>query len=90
MLVMSKEIRINVRTTGEVKNDLKVAARVHGLTPSSWINLLVVRGIREAKQLDPQAFHKITRPDGKVAPKSKQRVPLLDSEESKGRRHKTG
>jgi hypothetical protein len=89
MLVMSKEIRINVRTTEEVKNDLKVAARVHGLTPSSWINLLVVRGIREAKQLDPQAFHKITRP-GKVAPKSKQRVPLLDSEESKGRRHKTG
>jgi hypothetical protein len=89
MLVMSKEIRINVRTTEEVKNDLKVAARVHGLTPSSWINLLVVRGIREAKQLDPQAFQKITRP-GKVAPKSKQRVPLLDSEESKGRRHKTG
>lgn len=58
MCLMSKEIRINVRTTEQIKNDLEVTARLRGLTVSSLVNALVVKAIREEKEREPQAFDK--------------------------------
>lgn len=55
---MKRETRINVRTTDQIKRELKVTARLRGLTESSLVNSLVVRAIREEKQLSPEAFEK--------------------------------
>lgn len=53
---MKKEIRINVRTTNEIKRDLKTTARLRGLNESALVNLLVVRAIREEKTVSPEEF----------------------------------
>ena len=50
------EIRINVRTTPEIKRDLEIAAKLRGMSVSSLINSLAVKAIREEKQVEPQAF----------------------------------
>jgi len=61
--LMSKEIRINVRTTEEIKRDLEITARLKGLTVSSLVNSLVVKAIREEKAREPRAFtHDELRP----------------------------
>lgn len=51
-----KEVRINVRTTEETVEDLKIAARLRGLSVSSLVNTLVVKAIREERELVPDAF----------------------------------
>ncbi len=56
---MSAEIRINVRTTAEVKRELEITARLRGIKVSSLVNLLVVRAIREEKEREPGAFASI-------------------------------
>lgn len=56
---MKRETRINVRTTDQIKRELKVTARLRGLTESSLVNSLVVRAIREEKQVSPEAFENI-------------------------------
>lgn len=55
---MKKETRINVRTTEPIKHDLRITAKLRGLTESSLVNSLVVRAIREEKQLSPEEFEK--------------------------------
>jgi hypothetical protein len=53
---MKKETRINVRTLDQIKQELKITAKLRGLTESSLVNLLVVKAIREEKQHSPEAF----------------------------------
>lgn len=62
MFVMS-EIRINVRTTEEIKRDLEITARLRGLTVSALINSLAVKAIREEKQIEPLAFKQENKPN---------------------------
>lgn len=52
----SKEVRINVRTTPQIKRDLEVAAELRGLTVSAVVNSAVVKVIREEKEREPAAF----------------------------------
>lgn len=56
MFCVAKEIRINVRTTAQIKRELEIAARLKGIKPSSLVNWAVVQAIREEKERDPQAF----------------------------------
>jgi len=53
------EIRLNVRTTTEIKRDIAIAARLRGMTVSSLINSLAVKAIREEKNLEPEAFERV-------------------------------
>jgi uncharacterized protein (DUF1778 family) len=56
MLELMKEIRINVRTTDDVKRDLEITARIHGRTVSNLVNWVVRQAIQEAKASHPQEF----------------------------------
>ena len=56
MWLVSKEIRINVRTTEEIKRDLEITARLRGITVSALVNSQVVKAIREEKEREPRAF----------------------------------
>lgn len=56
----NKEIRINVRASEQTVEDLKITARLRGLTVSSLVNLLVVKAIREERAIAPEAFAKTT------------------------------
>jgi hypothetical protein len=56
MNLVVAEIRINVRTTADIKRDIEIAARLRGMTVSSLINSLAVKAIREEKNLEPEAF----------------------------------
>lgn len=68
MIVMAKEIRINVRTTEQIKQDLEIAAELKGLTVSALVNSLVVKTIREEKDREPKAFENIpAKPQPKVS-----------------------
>ena len=58
---MNKESRINVRTTEEIKRELEITAKLRGLRPSSLVNLLVAKAIREEKLLSPEAFSEAGR-----------------------------
>ena len=51
-----QEIRINVRTTAQIKRDLEITAELRGLTVSALVNSLVVKAIREEKLAEPSAF----------------------------------
>ncbi len=51
-----KEVRINVRTTEEIKQALEVTAGLRGLTVSSLVNTLAVKAIREERLIAPEAF----------------------------------
>jgi hypothetical protein len=64
MCLMSKEVRINVRTTEQIKIDLEITARLRGLTVSALVNSLVVKAIREEKEREPRAFEH-EKPEGK-------------------------
>lgn len=55
-LMSKKEVRINARASEQTVHDLKIAARLRGLTVSSLVNLLVVKTIREEKAIAPEAF----------------------------------
>lgn len=57
-----KEVRINVRTSETTVEDLKITAKLRGLTVSALVNLLVVKAIREEKMIAPEAFEKPHRP----------------------------
>lgn len=56
MLAMAEEIRINVRTTKEIKRNLEIVARRRGMTVSSLVNSQAVKVIREEMEFDPAAF----------------------------------
>lgn len=56
IVTVSEEVRINVRTTSQIKQDLEITARLKGLTVSALVNSLVVKAIREEKQAEPSAF----------------------------------
>lgn len=56
MCVVPKEIRINVRTSEQIKRDLEITAELRGITVSSLVNSLVVKAIREEKEREPAAF----------------------------------
>lgn len=56
MKAKTRETRINVRTTEEIKRDLEVAAELRGITVSSLINQLARMVIREEKDREPDAF----------------------------------
>jgi post-segregation antitoxin (ccd killing protein) len=57
MCLMTKEVRINVRTTEQIKRDLEITARLRGITVSALVNSQVVKAIREEKEREPQAFN---------------------------------
>lgn len=54
-----KEVRINVRTTEEIKRALEITAGLRGLTVSSLVNSLVMKAIREEKSFAPEAFKNV-------------------------------
>jgi hypothetical protein len=83
MLLMAKEIRINVRTSAETKRDLKIAAKLRGITPSSLVNFAVTQIIREEKERDPAAFKTTTGLPAFGAP-------FRTEEEIRGKKKKTG
>ena len=56
MYLYVPEIRINVRTTADIKRELEIAARLRGMSVSSLINSLAVKAIREEKTVEPEAF----------------------------------
>jgi hypothetical protein len=56
MCLVPKEVRINVRTSEQIKRDLEITAELRGITVSSLVNSLVVKAIREEKEREPQAF----------------------------------
>jgi hypothetical protein len=66
MVILVKEIRINVRTTADIKRDLETTAKLRGLTVSSLVNSLAVTAIREEKNLEPDAFRAATAPPVKL------------------------
>jgi hypothetical protein len=63
----AREIRLNVRTTEEIKRDIETTARLRGLTVSSLVNLLAVQAIREEKKLEPRAFERAAGSPGRKA-----------------------
>lgn len=55
----NKEVRINVRTNAQTVEELKITAKLRGLTVSSLVNSLVVQAIRDEKTIAPEAFQKL-------------------------------
>lgn len=55
---MTADNRIHVRIQTDIKEELKVAARLKGLKPSTFIHHLVVEAIGQAKKRNPEAFSK--------------------------------
>ncbi len=51
-----KEVRLNIRTSEDTIADLKITARLRGLSVSSLVNMLVVKAIREEKAAAPHEF----------------------------------
>lgn len=74
MFPMGKEIRINVRTTAEIKRDFEIAAREKGHTVSSLVNSMAVKIIREEKTLNPKAFEDINGREIATSSKTKQKI----------------
>lgn len=58
------ETRINVRTKPDIKRDLEITARLRGLSVSALVNSLVVKAIREEKNIEPEMFAKSRKPTG--------------------------
>lgn len=52
----SKEVRLSVRTNEGTVSDLKTTARLRGISVSALVNMLVVKAIREEKEIAPQEF----------------------------------
>lgn len=71
MLQMASEIRINVRTTPDIKRDIEIAARLRGLTVSSLVNSLAVKAIREEKDREPKAFETAEASKSKLRPQQR-------------------
>lgn len=63
MFLVVKEVRINVRTTPQIKRNLEIAARLKGLTVSALVNSAVVKVIREEKEREPEAFNRPAEPN---------------------------
>ncbi len=52
----SKDVRLNIRTSEQTVAELKITARLRGLSVSSLVNMLVVKAIREEKAAAPEEF----------------------------------
>lgn len=78
---MTANDRVHFRISTDVKDELKIAAGLEGLKPSTYIHHLIVRAIGEAKKQQPDAFVKRTR---------KRAVPLHDPMERKPQKKKAG
>lgn len=61
MFVVSKETRINVRTTQEIKDDLEIVSRLRGIKVSSIVNGAMREIIRQEKEREPQAFQPVIK-----------------------------
>jgi antitoxin component of RelBE/YafQ-DinJ toxin-antitoxin module len=67
-----KESWLQIRIDEDTKADAKVAARLRGLSLSSLVHSLLVRVIREEKELSPRAF--VKEPKRKTVPTTKIKV----------------
>lgn len=68
MCFVAKEIRINVRTTAQIKADLEITAKLKGLSVSALVNSLVVGAIREEKDREPQSFRNSRLKNSEITP----------------------
>lgn len=79
----NKEIRINVRANQQTVDDLRITARLRGMTVSSLVNWLVIKAIREEKAVAPESFYGLRRDDpsrtDKKAPRHKDQEGWRDS-----------
>ncbi|HEY0658051.1 MAG TPA: hypothetical protein VGD05_06240 [Pyrinomonadaceae bacterium] len=81
MFQMAKEIRINVRTTSEIKCDFEVAAKQRGLTVSSLVNSMAVKIIREEKERDSKGFEEMKQ---RLLLQEKQKKAAVSGSKKKG------
>lgn len=56
MFGVAKEVRINVRTTQETKDELEIVSKLRGINVSSIVNAAMREIIRQEKEREPQAF----------------------------------
>lgn len=95
---MSSEIRINVRTTAQIKHELEITAKSRGMTVSSLINSLAVKVIREEKLVEPEVFEQAKREQNvyekisgqKLAPHSRAPIKIQKSSGKGGKTRRTG
>lgn len=56
MVLVAKSTSINLRITPQFRNDLQSLADYRGLTLSSLAHSLLVKAVRQEKQIEPDAF----------------------------------
>lgn len=82
--LMPKSEIVQLRVREEVKEDLRRMADYRGLTISSYLNMLVLKTIRQERSENPEVFKEEIRGQ-KLAPKSERKIPLVNPQ-----RRKTG
>lgn len=60
-MAMPKDTWLQIRIREEIKDDLRIAAELRGLTVSALLHSLIVKTIREEKEVQPSAFPKTER-----------------------------
>lgn len=68
MFTMTKETRLNLRITEELREDIETLAEYHGLAMSSYAHSLLVKSVRMAKQEYAEAFDMRARSTTRLAP----------------------
>jgi hypothetical protein len=64
---MTADNRVHFRIQTDVKEDFKIAARLKGLKPSTYIHSLIVEAIGAAKKSNPEAFKRRGVKSGSVS-----------------------
>lgn len=97
MVLVAKSTSINLRITPQFRNELQALADYRGLSLSSLAHSLLVKALRQEKQIEPDAFAESERtanshkapgvPNGiPLAAKTKHPIPLQKEEVLRKRR----
>jgi len=92
-MATTKNDRIYIRVSSQIKEEFEKVANYRGLTPSTLLHSLVVKTIHEARQFEPQAF-RVIEPEDRLEPSDSVIVhqkPEEMTDETEGiRKKKTG
>jgi antitoxin component of RelBE/YafQ-DinJ toxin-antitoxin module len=58
-MATTKDDRIYVRVTSEIKDDFEAVAEFRGLKTSTFLHSLIVKAIHETKKESPEIFEKV-------------------------------
>lgn len=86
MPVPKTETRLSVRIRPDLKADLERLADWNGLTVSSYVQSLLIRGIRREKELTPEIFQELKEEmihGRELSPTSEEGIPLHRPEQRK-------